>query len=66
MTDPEFGPTRGGTITRSAVSTTYTPPPNFTGFDSFYYTVADSEDPRHSASALVLVTAVDANGNFLR
>jgi large repetitive protein len=66
LTDPEFGPTRGGTITKIGSKYYYTPPPNFTGFDSFYYTVADSEDPTHSASALVQVVAVDANGNFLR
>jgi VCBS repeat-containing protein len=66
LTDPVVGPTRGGTITKIGTKYYYTAPPNFTGFDSFYYTVADSEDPTHSASGLVQVLAIDANGNYLR
>ncbi len=60
LSDPVFGPTRGGTITKVAGKYYYTPPAGFTGLDSFYYTVTDSENPTRSATALVFVT-VEAN-----
>jgi hypothetical protein len=56
LSDPIFGPTRGGTITKVAGKYYYTPPAGFTGLDSFYYTVADSEDPTRTGTALVYVT----------
>jgi VCBS repeat-containing protein len=56
LTDPVFGPTRGGVITKVDGKYYYTPPAGFTGLDSFVYTVADSENPARTATVLVFVT----------
>jgi hypothetical protein len=39
---PLYGPTQGSVVVSASGTFTYTPNPNFTGYDRFFYTVADA------------------------
>jgi len=48
-----------GTITTNGTTITYTPHLNFTGTDSFTYTISDGVNTSNSAMVTVIVTSVD-------
>ncbi|MCE9653470.1 MAG: tandem-95 repeat protein [Nitrosarchaeum sp.] len=48
-----------GTITTNSTTITYTPHLNFTGTDSFIYTISDGVNTSNSAMVTVIVTSVD-------
>jgi VCBS repeat-containing protein len=48
-----------GTVTYNATSVTYTPALNFTGTDSFNYTISDGNGGTHTATVNVTVTATE-------
>lgn len=48
-----------GTVTTNSTTITYTPHLNFTGTDSFTYTISDGVNTSNSAMVTVIVTSVD-------
>ena len=48
-----------GTVTTNSTTVTYTPHLNFTGTDSFTYTISDGVNTSNSAMVTVIVTSVD-------
>ncbi len=48
-----------GTVTTNSTTVTYTPHLNFTGTDSFTYTISDGVNTSNSAIVIVIVTSVD-------
>ncbi len=48
-----------GTVTTNGTTITYTPHLNFTGTDSFAYTISDGVNTSNSAMVTVIVTSVD-------
>ncbi|TAK15963.1 MAG: tandem-95 repeat protein [Nitrosarchaeum sp.] len=48
-----------GTVTTNGTTITYTPHLNFTGTDSFTYTISDGVNTSNSATITVIVTSVD-------
>ncbi|MBI2643164.1 MAG: cadherin-like domain-containing protein, partial [Nitrosarchaeum sp.] len=48
-----------GTVTTNSTTITYTPHLNFTGTDSFTYTISDGVNTSNSAMVTVTVTSVD-------
>ena len=46
----------GGLVVNQATSVSYTPPPGFTGTESFDYTIADASNVRSTATVYVVVT----------
>ena len=52
---------RGGTAALNGANVTYTPPQNFSGSDSFTYTITDNGTPPMSASGTVFVTVSEVN-----
>lgn len=51
----------GGTVSLAGGVVTYTPPANFSGSDTFFYTVADNGSPGLSASAIVTINVSTVN-----
>jgi VCBS repeat-containing protein len=64
LTLDSVGPAGNGTVTKNGNAVTYTPSGNFTGTDSFTYTISDGKGGTDTATVTVTVTAIETTARI--